>query len=114
MTFTASDGTKSYSLSTVETVTVTIRNVTVDEQHSGLESALAGLDVNGGVKSSLAAKLDQAARLLEKKLTADALGPLSTGFIRQVDNLLSEGKLTEGPAPSLTSAAQEAIQNILS
>jgi hypothetical protein len=113
-TFTAGDGTKSYSLSTVETVTVTVGDVTVCEQLSGLQSAIAGLNVNGVVKNALRVKLEKAADPVGKGQTADAVGLLSTDFIGQVHGLLSEGKLTEGHATSLTIPAQEAIQSILS
>ena len=114
VTFTASDGTRSYSLSSEKTVTITVRNVTVDEQLSGLEAAVAGLNVNGGLRNALPVKLHQVAKLLARGEKADAASVLSTDFLGQVDSLLSEGKLTDAQAASLTTAAQEAIQNIWS
>jgi hypothetical protein len=112
VTFTASDGTKSYSLSGSKDVTITVRDVTVAEQLSGLQAAVAGLGVNGGLKNALTVKLDQAAKLLAKGQTADAVSVLSTDFIGQVNSLLSEGKLTAAEAAALVQAAQETIQNI--
>jgi hypothetical protein len=112
VTFTASDGTRSYSLSGTKQVTITVRDVTVAEQVSGLKAAVAGLSVNGGLKNALTVKLDQAAKLLDKGKTAEAVNLLSADFIGQVQSLLGEGKLTAAQAAALTLAAQEAIQNI--
>ena len=114
VTFTASDGTKSYNLSASKDVTITVRDVTVAEQLSGLKSAVAGLGVNGGIKNALTVKLDQAAKLLDKGKTADAVSLLSADFIGQVNSLLSEGKLTQAQADALITAANETIQNITS
>ena len=114
VTFTASDGTRSYSLSTDKTVTITVRNVTVDEQLAGLRSAVAGLNVNGGLKNALTVKLDQVEKLLAKGQPSEAVGLLSTDFIGQVASLRDEGKLTASQAAALSTAAQEAIQNISS
>jgi len=114
VTFTASDGTKSYSLSGTKQVTISVRDVTVAEQLSGLAAAVADLGVNGGVKNALTVKLDQAANLLGQGKTADAVSLLSADFIGQVNSLLSEGKLTQAEADALITAAQETIQNITS
>ena len=114
VTFTAKDGTRSYSLSTTKAVTITVRDMTVDEQLSSLESAIATLDVSGGVKRALTVKLNHAAKSLAKGHTADAVRLLSSDFIGQVDSLLNEGKLTEAQAAALTTGAQETLQNILS
>jgi hypothetical protein len=110
--FTASDGTKSYNLSASKEVTITVRDVTVAEQLSGLTAAVAGLGVNGGLKNALTVKLDQAAKLLGQGKTAQAVSLLSADFIGQVTSLLSEGKLTQAEADALITAAQETIQNI--
>lgn len=112
VTFTASDGTKSYNLSASKEVTITVRDVTVAEQLSGLTAAVAGLGVNGGLKNALTVKLDQAAKLLGQGKTAQAVSLLSADFIGQVTSLLSEGKLTQAEADALITAAQETIQNI--
>uniref|UniRef100_S0DE16 Carbohydrate esterase family 1 protein n=1 Tax=termite gut metagenome TaxID=433724 RepID=S0DE16_9ZZZZ len=114
VTFTASDGDRPYSLSSTKTVTISVRDVTVAEQLSGLKAAIAALGVNGGVKNALTVKVDQAAKLLADGLTADAVGLLSTDFAGQVASLLAEGKLTAEEAAALTVAAQEAVQNITS
>jgi PKD repeat protein len=114
VTFTASDGTRSYSLSGTKTVTIMVRDVTVAEQLSGLKAAVAGLGVNGGVKNALTVKLDQAANLLNRGKTADAVSLLSADFIGQVNSLRSEGKLTQAEADALITAANETIQNITS
>jgi hypothetical protein len=112
VTFTASDGTRSYSLSGTKQVTITVREVTVGEQLTALKAAVAGLSVNGGLKNALTVKLDQASRLLANGSTADAVNLLSSDFIGQVQSLLSEGKLTAAQAAALTLAAQEAMKNI--
>ena len=114
VTFTASDGDRPYSLSATKDVTISVRNVTVAEQISGLKTAIAGLSVPGGVKNALTAKLDQAAKLLAKGETASAARILSSDFIGQVNSLLSEGKLTAAQAAALTVAAEETILNVTS
>ena len=95
-------------------MTITVRDVTVAEQLSGLKTAVAGLSVNGGLKNALTVKLDQATKLLAKGDTADAVGLLSVDFIGQVNSLLSEGKLTAAQAEALILAAEETILNITS
>jgi len=112
VTFTASDGDKWYSLSASQDVTITVRDVTVAEQLSGLKDAVAALGVNGGIKNALTVKLDQAAKLLQQGKTAEAVSLLSADFIGQVTSLLGEGKLTQAEADALITAAQETIQNI--
>ena len=114
VTFTASDGDKSYSLSSTKDVTITVRDVTVAEQLSGLKSAVAALGVSNGLKNALTVKLDQAAKLLDKGKTADAVGILTADFAGQVQALLADGKLTQAQATALLVAAQEAVQNITS
>jgi hypothetical protein len=112
VTFTASDGTKWYNLSASKDVTITVRDVTVAEQLSGLKAAVAALGANGGIKNALTVKLDQAASLLGQGKTAQAVSLLSADFIGQVNSLLGEGKLTQAEADALITAAQETIQNI--
>ncbi len=114
VTFTSSDGTRTYSLSTSQTVTITVRDVTAAEQLSGLKSAVTVLDVNGGIKIALTVKIDQASKLVAKGKTAEAVSLLADDFVGQVTSLLTGGKLTEAQASALTAAAQEAIQNITS
>ena len=81
---------------------------------AGLKTAIAGLSVNGGVKSSLTSKLDQATKLLAKGKTADAVSLLSIDLIGQIDSLRSEGKLTAGQAAALITAVEETILNVTS
>ena len=114
VTFTANDGTQSHSLTATQTVTITVREVTVAEQIAGLKAAVGELAVNGGVKNALTVKLDQAAKLLAKGNTADAVSLLSTDFIGQVNSLLSGGKLTPEQAGALIAAAEATILNITS
>lgn len=114
VTFTASDGDKSYSLSSTKSVTISVRDVTVAEQLSGLKSAVAALGVNGGLKIALTVKVDQASKLLAQGDQAGAIDLLSTDFVGQVASLLAEGKLTAEQAAALTTAAQEAVLNITS
>ncbi len=112
--FTAADGDDAYTLSATKTVTITVRDVTVAEQLSGLKAAVASLGVNGGLKNALTVKLDQAAKLLGSGDTAGAVRLLSTDFSGQVDSLLREGKLTAIESAALILAAQEAVENITS
>ena len=114
VTFTASDGDRPYSLSATKDVTITVRDVTVDEQISGLKAAVAGLSVPRGVKNALTVKLDQATKLLAKGEVTSAVSLLSRDFIGQVASLLSEGRLTAAQAAALTLAAEETILNITS
>ncbi len=112
--FTASDGDRSYSLSTAKEVVISVRDVTVAEQVSGLRAAVAALTVNGGLKKALTVKLDQATKLLADGDSAGAVSLLSADFAGQVNSLLSEGKLTSEQAAALIRAAEETILNITS
>jgi len=114
VTFTASDGDKSYSLSSTKDVTITVRDVAVAEQISDLKSAVAATSLNGGNKNALTVKLDQVAKQLAKGKADDAVRILTEDFIPQVANFLAAGKLTAVEAEALTAAAQEAVLNITS
>lgn len=114
VTFTASDGDKSYSLSSTKEVTITVRDVTVDEQLTGLTSAVAATSLNGGNKNALTVKLNQVAKQLAKSNTADAVRILTEDFLPQVAGFLNAGKLTAEEAAALTAAADEAVLNITS
>lgn len=114
VTFTASDGDKSYSLSSTKSVTISVRDVTVAEQTADLKTAIAAMGVNGGLRTALTVKIDQASKLLADGDVAGAVGLLSTDFVGQVASLLAEGKLTSAQAAALTIAAQEAVLNITS
>lgn len=114
VTFTAGDGDRWYSLSADKTVSISVRDVTIDEQLSGLTAAVAGLGVNGGLKNALTVKVDQAAKLLAGGQTADAVRILAVDFAGQVEALQAAGKLSAADAAALVTAAQEAVLNIAS
>lgn len=114
VTFTASDGTHWYNLSASKTVTITVRNVTVTEQVTALEDAVAALPLNGGLRNALTVKLEHALTQLAKGHTADAVSLLSDDFIGQVNSLRNGGKLTAEQADALVAAAEQAIENITS
>jgi hypothetical protein len=95
-------------------VTITVRDVAVAEQISGLKAAVAALGVNNGLKNALTVKLDHATKLLASGKTAEAVSGLSADFIGQVNSLRGEGKLTAAEAAALILAAEEAILNITS
>jgi hypothetical protein len=113
VTVTAVDGTDRYALSATKTVTITVRDVTVAEQISGLKSAVAAIGANGGIKNALTVKLNQVEKLLAAGKKADAVSVLQTDFIGQATGLRGV-KLTAAEADALILAAQEAIQNISS
>jgi hypothetical protein len=112
VTFTASDGAKSYNLSATKTVTISVRDVAVAEQISGLASAVAATSLNGGNKNALTVKLNQVTKLLGKGKTAEAVGILENDFIPQVENFRAAGKLAAAEADALITGAEEAIANI--
>jgi hypothetical protein len=114
VTFTAVDGQDRYALSATKVVTVTVRDVTVAEQISGLKGAVAGLSVNGGLKNALTVKLDQAEKLLAAGEQMDAEALLSGDFIGQVTGLQSAGRITEAEAAALTLAVEEILLNLQS
>lgn len=112
--FTASDGDAWYSLSDTKDVTITVRDVTVAEQITGLKAAVAALGVNNGLKTALTVKLDQAGKQFAKGRTADAVRHLEEAFIGQVNGLRNGGKLSPAEAAALIAGAEEAIANITS
>jgi hypothetical protein len=114
VTFTAVDGQDRYALSATKVVTITVRDVTVAEQISGLKGAVAGLSVNGGLKNALTVKLDQAEKLLAAGEQMDAEALLSGDFIGQVTGLQSAGRITEAEAAALTLAVEEILLNLQS
>lgn len=113
VTFTATDGADRYALSATKTVTITVRDVTVAEQITGLKGAVAGLGSNGGIKNALTVKLNHVEKLLTAGKKADAVSVLQVDFIGQVSGLRGV-HLTAAEADTLILAAQEAIQNISS
>ncbi len=111
VTFTTADGTDRYALSATKTVTITVRDVTVAEQITGLKSTIAAIGANGGIKNALTVKLNQVEKRLGAGDTAGAVLALQDDFIGQVTGLRGV-KLTAAEADALIVAAQEAIQNI--
>jgi hypothetical protein len=75
-----------------------------------LKDGVAGTSLNVGVKNSLRVKLDQAFELLTK----DESGMLEVlnGFVIQVNELKSDGKLTEEQAASFVETAEKIIFNV--
>ncbi len=114
VTFTAVDGDDRYALSATKVVTITVRDVMVAEQMSGLKDAVAGLSVNGGLKNALTVKLAQAEKLLAAGKTANAEALLSGDFVGQVTGLQSAGKITAAEAAALTLAVEEVLLNLQS
>lgn len=75
-----------------------------------LKNGVVSTSLNTGVKNALAVKLDQAFQLLTK----DESGMLEVlnGFVVQVNELKSDGKLTEEQAASLVETAEKIIFNV--
>lgn len=75
-----------------------------------LKDGVASTSLNAGGKNSLTVKLDQAFKLLTK----DESGMLEVlnGFVVQVDELKTDGKLTEEQAASLVETAEKIIFNV--
>lgn len=93
----------------IATVTVEYRNRIHD-----LKDMVANLDLVHGNKNALLVKLEQAEKFLsdqKKDKTAQAVNALET-FIKQVNNFVKPGKLSEEQALELTEAARETIRNI--
>jgi len=93
-------------------MSITVNDVLVTEQIAGLKTAVAGLNVNNGIKNALTVKLDQALKLLSQDKHSEAVEVLN-GFIGQANDLRDEGKLTEAQAAELINAAEETILNII-
>ncbi len=112
--FIASDGDSWYNLSETKDVTITVRDVTLDEQVAALKAVVASLELNEGGKNALTVKLDQALKLMamENDKSSEAVEVLN-GFIGQVNGWVGV-KLTEEQAAGLIKAAQETILNITS
>jgi enterochelin esterase-like enzyme len=94
-------------------ISITVNDVLVTDQIASLKAAVAGLDVNDGIKNALTVKLDQTLKLLNKGKVAEAVSILENDFIGQANHLRDEGKLTEAQAAELINAAEETILNIM-
>lgn len=75
-----------------------------------LKDGVVSTSLNAGTRNALTVKLDQAFQLLTK----DESGMLDVlnGFVVQVDELKSDGKLTEEQAASLVETAEKIIFNV--
>lgn len=75
-----------------------------------LKDGVVSTSLNAGTRNALTVKLDQAFQLLTK----DENGMLDVlnGFVVQVDELKSDGKLTEEQAASLVETAEKIIFNV--
>jgi hypothetical protein len=80
------------------------------DEINDLKDGVASTSLNTGVKNALAVKLDQAFQLLAK----DESGMLEVlnGFVVQVNELKSDGKLTEEQAASLVETAEKINFNV--
>jgi hypothetical protein len=75
-----------------------------------LKDGVASTSLNVGVKNALTVKLDQAFQLLTKD--ENGMLDMLNGFVVQVDELKSDGKLTEVQAASLVETAEKIIFNV--
>ncbi len=97
----------------VEKATATV-TVEYSNRIADLESAVAGSNLNHGNKNALTVKLDQADKFLNDKQhdkTRQAVNALE-GFIKQVNNFVTPGKLTSAEAQAMIEAAKETIRHI--
>lgn len=76
-----------------------------------INSDVANTNLNSGIKTALTVKLDQAYNLLKKGENAEVVNVLN-GFVGQVNELESAGKLTEEEAAGLVDAAEKIIFNV--
>lgn len=70
---------------------------------AGMTGAIAGLDLNGGLKNALTKKVEQAGKLIGKGKNAEAVEVLE-GLVEQVSGF-SGSKIPEGDAQSLVESA---------
>jgi hypothetical protein len=85
--------------------------VFLDDNFESLKSDVAGSKLNGGNRAGLTRKLDQAYNLLKKSKDAEVVDVMN-GFVAQVDELKSEGRLTEEEAAKLVDPAKKLIFNV--
>lgn len=76
-----------------------------------VKSSVANTNLNSGLKTALTVKLDQAYNLLKKSKNAEVVDVLK-GFVGQVNELASAGKLTEEEATGLVDTAEKIIFNV--
>jgi hypothetical protein len=80
------------------------------DEINDLEDGVASTSLNAGNKNALTVKLDQAFQLLTKD--PNSMLDVLNGFVVQVDELKSDGKLTEAQAASLVETAEKIIFNV--
>jgi hypothetical protein len=76
-----------------------------------LKDDIESTSLNSGNRNALTAKLDQAYNLLKKSKNAEVVDVMND-FVGQVDELKSEGKLTEEEAARLVDTAEKIIFNV--
>ena len=83
----------------------------IADEVSALKTGVAATSLNKGGLNALTVKLDQTYRLVE---LGDSVGAveLLNGFVTQVNELRSSGKLTEEQAAALLPTAQQLIDNL--
>ena len=95
---------------TVEKVTATV-TVEFNNRIADLKVMVGNLDIVHGNKNALTVKLNNAERFLSGNKHPQAIKQLEN-FIKQVNNFVKPGKLTEEEAAELIEAANETIRNI--
>jgi Putative esterase len=85
--------------------------VFLDDNFESLKGDVAGSKLNGGTRAALTRKLDQAFSLLKKSKNAEVVDVMNS-FVAQVNELKSEGKLTEADAVTLVDPAEKLIFNV--
>ena len=81
------------------------------DEITDLKDGVAGTSLNKGNQNALTVKLDQAYKLVAKGDNAGALEVLD-GFVTQVGEFTTAGKLTDEQAASLLATAQKIISNV--
>jgi hypothetical protein len=76
-----------------------------------LKNDIGSTSLNSGNRNALTVKLDQAYNLLKKSKNAEVVDVMND-FVAQVDELKSEGKLTEEEAARLVDTAEKIIFNV--
>jgi hypothetical protein len=83
----------------------------VIDEITDLKDGVAATSLNKGNKNALTVKLDQAYKLLEKGKNAEVLEVMG-GFVAQVDEFTTAGKLTAEQSAQLHATAEKIISNV--
>jgi hypothetical protein len=83
----------------------------VIDEITDLKDGVAATSLNNGNKNALTVKLDQAFKLLEKGKNAEVLEVLG-GFVAQIDEFTTAGKLTAEQSAQLHATAEKIISNV--